>query len=58
MTLDEAKEYIDREWNYPNGVHDYVIPDIPGCARWVVSALAKNPDANVDHLICYWFRNT
>jgi len=58
MTLDEAKEYIDREWNHPNGVHDYVIPDIPGCANWVVSALDANPDANVDNLICYWFRNT
>ena len=58
MTIEEAKEYIELEWNHPNGVYDRVITDVPGCANWIVSYLAKTPDANVNNLICYWFRKS
>jgi len=58
MTITEATDYIEREWNHPNGVYDRVITDVPGCARWVSSSLERNPDANINNLICYWFRKT
>ena len=58
MTLTEATEYIEREWNHPNGVYDRVITDVLGCARWVTSSLERNPDANINNLICYWFRKS
>ena len=59
MTLTEATDYIEREWNHrDDGTYDHVITDVPGCARWVASSLERNPDANVNNLICYWFRKS
>jgi len=54
-SLSEIEEYIEREWNHPNGYYDRVITDVPGCARWVQRAYDQN---SIDNLICYWFRKS
>ena len=58
MTIEQVEEYIEREWNHPNGVYDRVITDVPGCARFVVHSQQYSPERSIDNMICYWFRKS
>ena len=58
MTIEQVEEYIEREWNHPNGVYDRVITDVPGCARFVVRSQQYAPECSLDNMICYWFRKS